>query len=166
MNKHYERYYQEMKRQLTESQLRRGVCLQVLEEAVEIARQYRRSLPLPEVTVTQVDYFKTCLPPFDAELQYCQLLVQAEKKAARRSLGAWKDFWLSEACRLDVQIEQHPALYDYYLHPTSDQDGGFFGGDPALAAIHSNEFAALMALERYNRYLETLFALYFNIHRS
>jgi hypothetical protein len=166
LDKHYEQHYRHMKRELAMVQLRRGDGLQVLEEAAAIARRWRRLLPLPGITVTQVDYFSACLPPFEAELEYYLLLVEAEKKGARHSLQGWKDFWLGEACRLETRIEQHPALYDYYLHPTADQDDRFFGGDTALAVLHSRQLAGFMALERYNRYLETLFALYFNTHRS
>jgi hypothetical protein len=166
MNKEYESYFQSLKRHLDSIQTWAGTSLTELERAVELTAAYRWALPLPGVTVSQIEYFKTCLPPFEAERRYHELLYQAEKTGARRSLAAWKAFWQSEANRLGRQIDQFPAVYEYHLYPTSEQDKALFGGDPAMAAIHANEWGYFMALERYNQYLETLYALYFNTHQS
>jgi len=166
MNKEYKRYFQSLKHHLAGIQTWAGATLEELERAVELTAAYRWSLPLPGVTVSQTEYLGTCLPPFEAERRYYELLYQAEKTGPRLSISAWRRFWVEEAHRLDEQIEAFPQVYEYHLYQTPEQEKLLFGRDPGASAINANEWGYFIALERYNQYLETLYALYFNTHQS
>ena len=57
MNKEYDCYFKTLKRRLAGIQTSAGAPLGELRRAVEVAAAYRRALPLPGVTVTQIAYF-------------------------------------------------------------------------------------------------------------
>ena len=162
MNPHYEQFYQEMMSRLASGRRTDPDPLTALTAAVEIAQYYRTHLPLPRVTVTQITYFKQCLPPFEAEVQYQQLCLSAQQRRPTGSLVDWKRFYLLEAGRLHGQIEQFPQLYSYFTRGANEEDEIWFGGDPALAEEHALQIASFIALGRYEYYLETLFTQHFN----
>jgi len=163
MHPRYQEHFQEMNQRLSSCWRARGETIWILLKATAITRFYRKQLPLPDVRLTQLAYFKEHLPVFEAEVQYFDLRYELERRRPNDSgKKTWAGFWLEEASRMQQQIDAESERYDYYRRGATDQDQRYFDGDPALAEQNALLWGTFMALSRYEQELESIFASFFN----
>jgi hypothetical protein len=107
----------------------------------------------------EIDFYKTVKPHFKSQIEYYNLLYQAEIFKPRDEPEAMKDFWIREQQKLERFIRDNAAFYSYHKNGATDRDEEFF-----LSGVPENEsgrsvytddlIATLMALERYYLYAE------------
>jgi hypothetical protein len=157
----YDELYDEMQAVLEKrSHVRGRGAVQRAEIRLGIAWRYRNRLPLENIPVLPVTYWRWHWPRFESEVQYQELRYmlalypptgRAEEK--RRALQ-------EERVRRSRHIETDPKLFQYCRNGRFDMDGELFGSNPVVALANSEWIAKLWAFERYDYFIEGRFPRY------
>ena len=102
----------------------------------------------------EIEFYKQVKPLFKSQIEYYNLLYQAEIFKPHEEPGAMKEFWIKEQQKLDRFIQDHSAFYIYYKNGATNRDEEYF-----LSVSNESEngkiiytddlITTLMALERY-----------------
>jgi hypothetical protein len=104
-------------------------------------------------SLAEIDYYKTVKPLFRSQIEYYNLLYQAE--LLRPGVQAEiKEFWLKEQQRLDRFVQSNRAFYDYYKSGARHLDEAYFlsltyKDSQGYPIYHDDLIAMILALERY-----------------
>ncbi len=109
-------------------------------------------------TRDEIDYYKTVKPLFKSQIEYYNLIYQAEllRPQERSEL---KEFWLREQQRLDKFINENQEFYSYYKSGSIRLDEEYFLSTgftdvQGNSLYYDNFIALILALERYMGYIE------------
>jgi hypothetical protein len=109
-------------------------------------------------TRDEIDYYKTVKPLFKSQIEYYNLIYQAELLRPKER-SELKDFWLREQQRLDKFIQENRKFHAYYKSGASHLDEDYFlatgfTDDQGNPFYYDNLIALTLALERYMGYIE------------
>jgi hypothetical protein len=102
----------------------------------------------------EIEFYKLVKPLFKSQIEYYNLLYQAEIFKPEETLTEIKVFWIKEQQKLDMFIQDNQMFYVYHKNGATNRDEEYF-----LSGVAENEngktiyrddlIATLMALERY-----------------
>jgi RteC protein len=109
-------------------------------------------------SLDEIDYYKTVKPLFRSQIEYYNLLYQAELLRPKERSDI-KEFWLKEQQRLDKFIRENHEFYNYYKSGATHLDEDYFlaagfTDNRGNALYYDNLIALILALERYMTYIE------------
>jgi|SRR5450432_3056256 len=109
-------------------------------------------------TRDEIDYYKIVKPLFKSQIEYYNLLYQAEllRPTERTEL---KEFWVKEQQRLDKFTQENLEFYTYYKGGATHLDEDYFlstgfTDDQGNPLYYDNVIALILALERYMTYIQ------------
>jgi HTH-type transcriptional regulator / antitoxin HigA len=157
----YDELYEAMQVGLEKrSHVRGRGAVQRAEIRLAIAWRYRNRLPLGNVTVLPVTYWRWHWPRFESEVQYQELRYTLALCPPSGRAEEMRRAFQEERARRGRHIEIDPALFRYCCDGRFDLDGELFGGDPGVALANSAWIAKLWAFERYEFFIEGRFPRY------
>jgi hypothetical protein len=107
----------------------------------------------------EIEFYKKVKPLFKSQIEFYNLLYQAEIFRPHDEPGALKEFWIKEQQKLDRFIQDNSVFYVYYKNEATNRDEEYFLSGAAEnekgKTIYTDDLIALlMALERYHLYAE------------
>ncbi|HEV3251837.1 MAG TPA: RteC domain-containing protein [Puia sp.] len=105
-----------------------------------------------------IDYYKTVKPLFKSQIEYYNLVYQAELLRPKES-PELKEFWIKEQERLTKFIHENQEFYSYYKSGSTLLDEEYFlstgfTDDLGNSLYYDNFIALILALERYMTYIQ------------
>src|ERR1700730_14372024 len=101
----------------------------------------------------EIEFYKQIKPLFKSQIEYYNLLYQAEIFKPKEEPGAMKEFWIKEQQKLNRFIQDNSVFYIYHKNGATNRDEEYF-----LSGASENEngktvytddlIGILMALER------------------
>jgi hypothetical protein len=117
----------------------------------------------------EIDFFKSIKPLFTSEIVYYSLVYHAELFQPTKN-SELRNLLLRERNRLSKFVWNNPDFYDYYKSGQNDKDEFYFtranndlsniinapihDADSTTATSHDYLVAQIIALERYDKYLD------------
>jgi hypothetical protein len=157
----YDELYGEMQTELEQgSHVRGRGAVRRAEIRLGIAWRYRNRLPLGNVPVLPVTYWRWHWPRFESEVQYQEMRYTLALCPPRGRAEEMRRAFQEERARRRQHIETNQKLFRYCCNGRIDLDGELFGGDPEVALSNSEWIAKLWAFERYDYFIEGRFPRY------
>jgi hypothetical protein len=154
----YDDLYRQMQTELTQRDRHRGrSASRDAERRLAIAWRHRHLLPLENVAVLPVTYWRWHWPRFESEVKYQELRYTLGLFPPRGTREEKLRIILEERSRRVHHIRSNLELFTYLRNGRIDLDGELFTRDPAIAAKNSDWIAALWAFDRYELYIEERF---------
>ncbi len=109
-------------------------------------------------TRDEIDYYKTVKPLFKSQIEYYNLIYQAELLRPEEK-SELKEFWLREQHRLDKFIRENQDFYTYYKSGSTQLDEEYFlstnfTDDQGNSLYYDNFIALILAFERYMSFIQ------------
>jgi hypothetical protein len=109
-------------------------------------------------SLDEIDYYKTVKPLFKSQIEYYNLLYQAELLRPKE-ISELKEFWLREQQRFNKFIQDNHEFYTYYKSGAINLDEDYFLATgftdyQANPLYYDNVIALILALERYMGYIQ------------
>ena len=173
MREHYHQLYQSLLKDIDECKEKFPCLRKQVEHIFVICNQYWAIVCDDavnnhfETKEEEIYFFKHSKPLFAAQLEYYSLYYHALLfKSEVYDPVKIRQFWIRESTRLDKFIAEHRDFYEYYKAGGSDKDVIYFtrgrnslntsvdGLDLNANTSHDSLVATLIALERYNGYVQ------------
>jgi hypothetical protein len=108
----------------------------------------------------EIDFYKRIKPLFKSQIEYYNLLYQAEILKPAELPGEMKEFWIKEQQKLDRFIQDNLIMYLYHKNGATNRDEEyFFSGasenENGKTIYHDDLIATLLALEKYATYAQS-----------
>jgi hypothetical protein len=160
MNKEWLPLYESMLQEIDACSLLRPYTMAEIECCFNLAQKHWSQIEakiedhLFLSKLDEIEFYKTIKPLFKSQIEYYNLLYQAEIFKPRDEQVAVKEFWIKEQQKLDRFIQDHSALYIYHKNGATNRDEEYFLSGAAEnesgKTVYTDDLiATLMALERY-----------------
>src|SRR6202040_4359461 len=74
----------------------------------------------------EIEFYKKVKPLFKSQIEFYNLLYQAEIFKPHDEAGTMKEFWILEQQKLDRFIKDNSDFYIYYKNQVTNQDEEYF----------------------------------------
>jgi hypothetical protein len=154
----YEDLYEQLQAELGQRYHQRGrTAARNAETRLAIAWRYRHRLPLENVTVSPVTYWRWHWPRFESEVKYQEMRYTLGLFPPKGSREEMRRIILEERTRRVHHIQSDPELFSYLRNGRIDLDSELFTIEPAIAVKNSEWIAGLWAFDRYELFIEGRF---------
>ncbi len=154
----YEGLYNELQAELGQHYDRRGrAAARDVEARLAIAWRYRHRLPLENVPLWPITYWRWHWPRFESEVKYQEMLYTFSCYLPTGTRAERQQLFFEERARRVGHIRSDPEFFRYLRNGRIDRDRKMFMGDVATAQQHSEWIALLWAYDRYEDFIAARF---------
>jgi hypothetical protein len=105
----------------------------------------------------EIEFYKEIKPLFKSQIEYYNLLYQAEILKPTENTAELKEFWAREQMKLDKFINENAVFYAYYQSAATHRDYEYFltavqDDDSRIRVYADDLIATLLALEKFSIY--------------